>query len=182
MKRRTDAPETLRSAANWLNYGVDLVVFFGLVVLVSRAEGFRLYEKLILVGIGCMLSTLVEYLLHRFLLHRVPILRRKHLEHHANPDSNIITTANESLLIAITLWLPLCFALDPMRACAVLAGVYLAYIAFKLVHDWVHFGEFHEGDLMYRLYRFHAEHHRDGSVNFGITTTVWDRFFGTRSR
>jgi sterol desaturase/sphingolipid hydroxylase (fatty acid hydroxylase superfamily) len=30
-----------------------------------------------------------------------------------------------------------------------------------------------------RLERFHDAHHARQNVNFGITTTMWDRLFGT---
>ena len=30
--------------------------------------------------------------------------------------------------------------------------------------------------------RFHAEHHRDGAVNFGFDTDAWDRLFGARKK
>jgi sterol desaturase/sphingolipid hydroxylase (fatty acid hydroxylase superfamily) len=60
-------------------------------------------------------------------------------------------------------------------------GLYAGYNYFALVHHWQH----HRGNdlacVAYwrRLERLHHLHHHRQVVNFGISTTMWDRLFGT---
>ena len=68
------------------------------------------------------------------------------------------------------------------RAPALLVfGLYAGYDYFALVHHWQH----HRGHglarvgYLRRLERLHHVHHHRQVVNFGISTTIWDRLFGT---
>jgi len=60
-------------------------------------------------------------------------------------------------------------------------ALYVGYNYFALVHHLQH----HRGkDLagvayLPRLERLHALYHHRQVVNFGISTTIWDRLFGT---
>jgi sterol desaturase/sphingolipid hydroxylase (fatty acid hydroxylase superfamily) len=60
-------------------------------------------------------------------------------------------------------------------------GLYAGYNYFALVHHLQHHrGKDLEGvAYLRRLERLHDLHHHRQVVNFGISTTIWDRLFGT---
>lgn len=59
------------------------------------------------------------------------------------------------------------------------AGFLVGYGAFLFVHYAVHHWTIRPTDTLYRLKMMHAAHHRLDDVNYGVTTTLWDRVFGT---
>jgi sterol desaturase/sphingolipid hydroxylase (fatty acid hydroxylase superfamily) len=60
-------------------------------------------------------------------------------------------------------------------------GLYAGYNYFALVHHWQHHRSKDFEGVAYwrRLGRLHHLHHHRQDVNFGISTTMWDRLFGT---
>ncbi len=140
-----------------------------------------------LVGLGVAVWTLAEYLIHRFGFHHVPGLKAAHLAHHADPaglhGSPTVVTV---LVFGGLVFLPLLGLAGLAPAAALTAGVMLGYLAYVALHYAVH----HAGSLgpgwirgqMRVLIRAHAVHHHQVRYNFGVTTTLWDRVFGTLHR
>jgi sterol desaturase/sphingolipid hydroxylase (fatty acid hydroxylase superfamily) len=59
-------------------------------------------------------------------------------------------------------------------------GLALGYLAYVAVHYGTHHAHFAPGSYLSRLKRRHAIHHHSGTEgNFGVTTAIWDRVFGT---
>jgi sterol desaturase/sphingolipid hydroxylase (fatty acid hydroxylase superfamily) len=124
--------------------------------------------------------SLIEYMLHRFVLHKVEPLKHHHWLHHISPSEYIgasswITVPIFSALIALTSYL-LGLSVGVGISVGILAGYYI-YIA---VHD-----QFHHPSYLYsiggvsRLARNHAWHHHRPKVNFGVSSPVWDLILGT---
>jgi sterol desaturase/sphingolipid hydroxylase (fatty acid hydroxylase superfamily) len=115
---------------------------------------------------GVVAWTLAEYLVHRFVLH--DLAPREHGIHHANPDEPVLT-------IFWQIWV--CFALVYLIAGgALLAGALVAYAGYLFVHHCAH----HAPDkLPLSLINHHQIHHRFATRNYGVSTTLWDRVFGT---
>ena len=131
---------------------------------------------------GFMSWGLLEYAVHRWLLHGRPsVARRGHAQHHAEPGALISTPVFVIMTGALALWGLLALVLPAGLAALLVFGLYAGYNYFALVHHWQH----HRGtDLacvayFRRLERRHHLHHHRQVVNFGITTTMWDRLFGT---
>ena len=82
---------------------------------------------------------------------------------------------------ALALWGLLGLVLPAGLAALLVFGLYAGYNYFALVHHRQH----HRGkDLacvayLRRLEQRHYLHHHRPVVNFGISTTIWDRLFGT---
>jgi sterol desaturase/sphingolipid hydroxylase (fatty acid hydroxylase superfamily) len=163
----------------WLNCSLDVMLVGGLGFYAWRAPQVPALSKLLAFAAGYLAFTFLEYVIHRFLLHRIGFLWREHVKHHVDPDAETLTPVHQSLGVALVVGLPLFFALGPALASAAVAGGYVGFIAFRMLHDLMHVLEFAEGDLLLPLYRFHEGHHRDGEKNFGVTTRLWDRVFGT---
>jgi sterol desaturase/sphingolipid hydroxylase (fatty acid hydroxylase superfamily) len=82
---------------------------------------------------------------------------------------------------ALVTWGLLGLVLPAGVAALLVFGLYAGYNYFALVHHWQH----HRGNdlacvaYLGRLERLHHLHHHRQVVNFGISTTIWDRLFGT---
>ena len=118
---------------------------------------------------GVVTLTLVEYVVHRFVLHGfAPI---EHRLHHANPDGAVLT-------IFWQIWI--CFALVYLIAGgAFIAGALIAYAWYLFVHHRAHHGP---DKLPLPLLKHHQSHHRFANRNYGVSTTLWDHVFGTMLR
>jgi sterol desaturase/sphingolipid hydroxylase (fatty acid hydroxylase superfamily) len=129
---------------------------------------------------GAMLWTLAEYLVHRFVYHKVPVLRQLHGLHHSHPSD----------LIGAPIWVSVaCFSLlffliarlwDIEIAGGATGGLIAGYVWYLLIHDAVHRWQLAEKSWL-RTHRLrHLRHHRHPVPgNFGVTTGVWDLVFGT---
>lgn len=132
---------------------------------------------------GVVTWTLAEYLIHRFAFHHAPILKPIHMAHHDAPRGLSGTPTFVTLIVfyAMVYW-PLKVLMGPDLASAGTAGLMLGYLAYVSVHYIVH----HRGSggvrMVRKLIRVHAVHHHDTSHNFGVTSDLWDRVFGTLAR
>lgn len=130
---------------------------------------------------GLFAWTLVEYWLHRVLFHHAPILSQIHERHHDSPHDLIGTPAWASLLIglvvvAIPAWRALGFDLGT----AATAGLVTGYLWYVFVHYAAHHWRPRHGSYLYRAKLRHARHHHlSHEGDFGVTTGLWDRIFGT---
>lgn len=138
------------------------------------------------VGAGLAGWTLAEYLLHRFVLHRVPPFDRWHARHHQRPTALIgsPTLLSGSLFVLLAA-VPAAWMLGVGSACALLAGLTAGYLAYGLSHNAMHRALTPGGRRtawLLRRMRWHALHHRSHQVragHFGVTTSLWDHAFGT---
>ena len=114
---------------------------------------------------GVVLWTSVEYGIHRWLYHSVPLFIPLHDAHHS--ELNVYIGATPFVGIVL-IFIVICFpvgALSTNLASGLTTGTLLGYMGYQLVHHRA------------RLHQFgHHHHHLIG--NFGITTTFWDQVFG----
>jgi 4-hydroxysphinganine ceramide fatty acyl 2-hydroxylase len=142
-----------------------------------------------LVAGGVLVWTLIEYLLHRFLLHyrpQAPALRaaveRLHLGHHREPqdEAKITVPVFASLPIAGGLLaLFRLFAGSWEVAALLLVGTVAGYLYYETVHFWIHCGARHGRWLRPQRANHMFHHFKDQHRCFGVTTPLWDRLLGT---
>ncbi len=125
--------------------------------------------------------TLIEYVLHRALFHHAPILARIHEQHHHFPQELIGTPAWASVFIGlIAVAVPSVAILGFDLGTAVTAGMVTGYLWYVFVHYASHHWRPRRGTYLYRARLRHARHHHLSQAgNFGVTTDLWDRVFGT---
>jgi sterol desaturase/sphingolipid hydroxylase (fatty acid hydroxylase superfamily) len=167
---------------------LDFVIYPPLILLClyhALAGGGFVQATLALLAVlaGGVLWSLAEYGIHRFAFHHAPVLRPIHMAHHEAPrDLHGTPTLFTVIVFYLLVYLPLSGFLPRWGAMAGTAGVMLGYLAYVLVHYVVH----HRGSggvpALRRLIRLHAVHHHDTEHNFGVTTDLWDRVFGTLTR
>ena len=157
------------------------VIVGGLLLYDLDGRGFALHSRWWLaLGCGAMLWTLVEYLLHRFVYHKVVVVRELHGMHHTHPNDFIgapfwvsIVGFSSILVVCALLW-------DFEIASGITGGLIVGYLSYLLMHDAVH--RWHLGERSWlRSHRLrHLRHHRNVEPgNFGVTTGFWDLVFGT---
>jgi sterol desaturase/sphingolipid hydroxylase (fatty acid hydroxylase superfamily) len=145
--------------------------------------------------LGTCVWTLVEYKVHRYILHgRFPdgpgffqhLLHKAfdhlHWEHHKRPwDGNHINGTIKDTL-PFVLPMALLAHLGPVWAApALLAGILQAYVVEEWVHHSVHFYSW--SGLYFRyIKRHHLYHHspRGMAIAFGLTNGFWDIVYDTR--
>ena len=127
--------------------------------------------------------TAIEYAMHRFVLHGMPPFRAWHALHHARPTARIgaPTLLSGSLIVGMV-FLPLWILESLSLACAFTLGVLAGYLAYAVTHHAVHHGRY-GGNWVLRRKRWHAQHHQAGHRRcYGVTSSFWDRVFGTDGR
>src|SRR5581483_11524934 len=97
--------------------------------------------------------------------------------HHADHAALISTPALMVVAGAGALWMAL-VAIGAGTASWLVVGLYAGYNYYALVHHIQHHRPAPHAYLQ-NLERAHRAHHARPRVNFGVTTTWWDRAFGT---
>jgi sterol desaturase/sphingolipid hydroxylase (fatty acid hydroxylase superfamily) len=118
---------------------------------------------------GVIAWTLVEYITHRFVLHAIAPVQ--HGIHHARPREAI-----DKIFWQIWLSFGVIYCITEG---VVLAGALVAYAWYLLVHYCAHHNP---AILPASLLKHHLDHHRFANRNYGVTTKLWDRVFGTMLR
>jgi sterol desaturase/sphingolipid hydroxylase (fatty acid hydroxylase superfamily) len=172
---------------NKFGYYGDFVVY-PLAVAALAAGAVRVgpllqAEWISALGGGMVLWTLMEYLIHRLVLHRPGVFMRMHEAHHAEPRGYIgtpwwISVSTLCMVVGLPAWLGggLNFA------GGLTAGVMVGYWWYGIVHHVIHHrtrtplaGHFHA----LRLHHL-RHHHGPARCNFGVTTPLWDVLLRTR--
>jgi sterol desaturase/sphingolipid hydroxylase (fatty acid hydroxylase superfamily) len=167
-------------------YYADFVIYPIVVVALSAAYFTFAYDGhplvwLVAALIGAALWTLVEYIIHRFILHHFVYFRDLHAEHHLTPKELIDTPILISfsfLLVGVLLppwWL---FGFGP--AAGFTAGMTLGYLTYATMHHAMHHWQIPHDTYLYRAKRWHAQHHASNDEgNYGVSSIFWDYVFGT---
>jgi sterol desaturase/sphingolipid hydroxylase (fatty acid hydroxylase superfamily) len=133
-------------------------------------------------ALGLVVWSLLEYGIHRGVLHRLPFFSPMHATHHGAPLALIGTPTWVSIPVWCgTLLLPLWLLCGHDVATGTTSGVMLGYWWYGIVHHVIHHSA-HNPLLSYfeRRRAWHLRHHyQRASGNFGVTTSVWDHLFGS---
>jgi cyclopropane-fatty-acyl-phospholipid synthase len=164
--------------ADFIAYGVlaaGLTLY--LVGAAPRTEWWVLAGVVVL---GLALWTLIEYAVHRFLMHGVDPVRRWHGEHHRRPKALLGSPTLVSIPLFLALvFLPVWALSDTAHAAALTLGIGGGYLLYSTIHHAIHHSS-REWAWLKRRQDWHALHHRSGRpVCFGVSTSFWDYVFGT---
>lgn len=125
--------------------------------------------------------TLVEYVIHRFILHHVVYIRDMHDQHHRSPKELIDTPIWLSLsFMTAGVLLPSWWVFGFGIAGGFTVGMTLGYLTYGLMHHAMHHWHIRHGTYLYRAKRRHAQHHASiDEGNYGVSSPFWDYVFGT---
>jgi sterol desaturase/sphingolipid hydroxylase (fatty acid hydroxylase superfamily) len=170
------------SASYWVALLSDLAAALAFLVLgLNRFSGPWVVAGAVAL-VGFMSCGLLEYVVHRWVLHGPPSLaKRGHAQHHAEPRALISTPLFVIMIGALAIWGLLGLVLPAGLAALLVFGLYAGYNYFALMHHWQHHRDVAAAWVAswQRLERLYHLHHARPVVNFGISTTIWDRVFGT---
>jgi sterol desaturase/sphingolipid hydroxylase (fatty acid hydroxylase superfamily) len=131
---------------------------------------------------GLCTWTVVEYLLHRFVLHRLPPFKGWHEEHHLRPAALLCTpTLMSAGLILALIFVPSFLVLGAWKAGALTEGLTMGYFGYAVTHHAIHHWRPDSQWLRDRK-RWHALHHLHAQGRYGVTSAFWDRVFGAQSK
>jgi sterol desaturase/sphingolipid hydroxylase (fatty acid hydroxylase superfamily) len=132
--------------------------------------------------LGFVLWTLLEYVIHRIALHRMPVFSPMHSLHHNAPLAYIATPS----WISVSVWLgvvmfPLWWYTSFNLADGITVGLMTGYWWYGYVHHVIHHHAHKRSSAYFsELRAWHMRHHHSPKRgNFGVTTHLWDHVFGT---
>ncbi|XP_078437504.1 fatty acid hydroxylase 1 [Wolffia australiana] len=154
----------------------------------SIAMGHTAPEVLAMVLFGVFIWTLLEYMLHRFLFH----IETKsywantahyliHGCHHKHPMDGLrlVFPPAATAILCIPLFYFIKALATQSTTPALFAGGLLGYVIYDCTHYYLHHGQ-PSKDPARGLKKYHLNHHfRIQDKGFGITSSIWDRIFGT---
>jgi sterol desaturase/sphingolipid hydroxylase (fatty acid hydroxylase superfamily) len=135
--------------------------------------------------LGLFFFTLVEYAIHRWLLHdRRSVLFYLHHAHHSSPEKTAAFLFPTSVLLFLPIWCLLTWGLHLHWASFFLMGLSGGYVYFDTIHHIEHTVRVNQIPFRWlkKRWAFHRVHHRIEQSNFGVTTSLWDHVFGTHQK
>ena len=191
MRRRQEA----RKARKRFYPSTALYTAYGAFMLAMGLTSGRPLTAVAYFVAGMALWTLLEYVVHRFVLHgRFPdgegAYRRfthkyfdpLHWEHHKRPwDGNHVNGTLKDTLHFSIVFVAVSFLFPIATGPQLVAGLLFAYVCEEWVHHSVHFYHFNNRYFDY-IRRHHLYHHspKGMEVGFGLTNGFWDIVWDTR--
>ncbi len=182
MERRADMMALEHTKAS---YWIDFLVYALLVTVLASCLFAYAPEiepaaiaKLTVAGV--VTWSLIEYVMHRFVLHAIEPFKSWHALHHDRPTALIIApTLLSATLITLLVFVPALLASSLASAISLTLGVTVGYLAYSLCHHATHHCRA-TGRWLRERKRWHAVHHgRGGRECYGVTSNIWDHVFGT---
>jgi sterol desaturase/sphingolipid hydroxylase (fatty acid hydroxylase superfamily) len=174
-----------KSRANyWASYVVDFIcpVLFAYLGL----RHWPGWPAMILSSLfGLFVFTLVEYSIHRWLLHDPrSVLYQAHEAHHLDPEKPSAFLFAASFLVLMPIWLILTDVLRVHGASFFLCGFSAGYFYYGALHHFEHTTRINQIPFRWLQGRWaaHSVHHRLDNRNFGVMTSFWDYVFKTHQR
>ncbi len=168
-------------------WGIYSPVIIGFSYYAFLKFNFSLGKMSVLFILGMFSWTLFEYIMHRWVFHMVAesekamkIIYVMHGNHHHFPrdKERLFMPPVPSLILASLIFI-LLFAAMAQNAFVFFPGFLLGYLMYGTTHYAIHAWN-PPVKWMKPLWRNHHLHHyKDDHKGFGVSTTIWDRLFGT---
>jgi sterol desaturase/sphingolipid hydroxylase (fatty acid hydroxylase superfamily) len=138
---------------------------------------------------GAFIFTFIEYGMHRWLFHApASFAAASHHAHHFSPHQPSAMPFICGPVGGALIWLATTALLGNESGVLLTAGIMSAYLYYGVLHDLQHrirANALPAGPMPARWmkgrWRDHAIHHSRLNRNYGVTTSLWDRVFGTYS-
>lgn len=167
-------------------YGADFALYGGAVLALAafmllKSPRAQWLETTALTLAGLASWSVIEYALHRFVLHGLQPFKSWHAAHHQRPTALICAPTLLSASLIFTLVFLPALALGTLwPACAFTLGVLAGYLAYAVTHHATHHWRAGSGWLMRRK-QWHALHHHqlEQAGYYGVSSGFWDRVLGS---
>jgi 4-hydroxysphinganine ceramide fatty acyl 2-hydroxylase len=141
-------------------------------------------------GLGLIIWTLLEYIIHRYAFHYEPKSRIGkqfhfivHGVHHDYPNDakRLVMPPAVSIPLAILFYALFAF-LFRSNSPAIWAGFVGGYVGYDSIHYAIHHFPMKSG-ILNQLKQHHLRHHyHDDHLGYGVSSPLWDYIFGTNRR
>lgn len=168
-------------------WGIYLPVIVYMLYFSMERMGESLSTTTLLFIVGMLSWTLFEYIMHRFIFHLVPQGERGkkisyvlHGNHHHYPRDRqrLFMPPVPSIILASVIFSLLYLAMRD-NVFMFFPGFMLGYLMYGTMHYAIHAWN-PPFKWMKPLWRNHHLHHyKNEHQGFGVSTTLWDRLFGT---
>jgi sterol desaturase/sphingolipid hydroxylase (fatty acid hydroxylase superfamily) len=166
----------------WASYVTDLTCPF-LFAYLGMRHGWNWPSTILSFSSGVAVFSLIEYSIHRWLLHDPrSVLFQLHEAHHNNPEKHSAFFFPTSIVILTLVWLLLAKALHIQSASFFICGIATGYCYFGALHHLEHTTRINQIPFRWLQKRWaaHSVHHHLDRSNFGVITSFWDHVFGTQ--
>jgi sterol desaturase/sphingolipid hydroxylase (fatty acid hydroxylase superfamily) len=171
-----------------VNYWAAYLVDMGCPILFAYL-GLRRHPgpigSLLVAAFGFAVFTLVEYAIHRWLLHDPEcFLYPLHEAHHQHPEGTAAFLAPTSFVVLMPIWLLFAGLLHVSGASFFLCGFSFGYFYFGTLHHLEHRVRINRIPFRWLQGRWaaHSVHHKLDHTNYGVMTSFWDYVFGTHQK
>ena len=165
--------------ADFVLYGIAITALATFLTVASPRQQWL--ETISFVVLGLISWTVIEYALHRYILHVLQPFRHWHTLHHRRPKALIFApTILSTSLITTLIFLPALLVDGLWHACALTLGIVTGYFTFAVTHHAIHHWNF-DNEWLRKRKRWHAVHHHYNEQFgcYGVTSTFWDHVFGS---
>lgn len=183
---KSDYMEMMTKTHPLVIYSLYLPVIGFMLYYGAAYKGVSAGAEILLFLAGVLFWSLFEYVMHRHLFHMIvesPRAQRfvytMHGVHHEYPrdKERLFMPPIPSLLVASIIFI-LMRLLMGWYAFSFFPGFLLGYLAYGSMHFAIH--AFAPPRFLKALWRNHHLHHyKDDNKGYGVSTTFWDRVFGT---
>lgn len=167
----------------WLSFAFDITTTSTLVFLGIRHAGdWHWLNALTCFITGAFVFTFIEYGMHRWLFHaRASFATASHHTHHVAPREPTAMPFPCGIAAGVLLYFLFSPAMGETAAYLVAGGIISAYTCYGVLHHLQHHVNAANVPFQWMKTRWaaHAIHHGYPDKNYGVTTSLWDRVFGT---
>jgi cyclopropane-fatty-acyl-phospholipid synthase len=131
---------------------------------------------------GCLVFSLIEYAIHRWLLHNPKTLFYPlHEAHHRRPEDTSAFLFPTSIVVLGLVWLLFVPLLHWNASSFFISGIAAGYLSFGTLHHFEHTTRINQIPFRWLQHRWaaHSVHHHLDETNYGVLTSFWDYVFGT---
>jgi 4-hydroxysphinganine ceramide fatty acyl 2-hydroxylase len=143
-------------------------------------------NQLLIYFLGWLTFTFIEYVFHRFLYHSEHYKEEEHWQYKIHGVHHDHPTHKDRLAMPLILALALAFGFYILfslimgeYAILFLPGFMLGYGLYICLHYLVHTRRPPNNFMKILWIHHHVHHYQDENRAFGVSTTIWDRVFGT---
>ncbi len=166
---------------------IPFILFLGYFISQQKVIKITVYGLSFIIGI--LTWSLFEYVTHRWVYHIQYknkqlkwLIDSFHLHHHHHLQDYEVLNAGFFITIPVffTFWISgWLLTANTGIASMFCFGILVYYFFYENVHYYIHYKEFKTG-YMKHIQQYHLYHHYNKwNKNYGNTTTIWDRLFGT---
>ena len=175
------------SETRWNYYASYVTDFICPFLFIYLGMGHGVGRAAMIAGVvsGVVTFTLIEYSIHRWMLHDPNnVLYPLHEVHHNEPERPSAFLFPTSIVVLGLVWLVFAKGLHLPSLSFFIAGIAAGYCYFGAIHHLEHSIRINQipWRWMQKRWAAHSVHHRLNQNNFGVMTSFWDHVFGTQMK